>query len=39
MLKSALNCKNKVIAINTCALSVLIRHGADKMGKRRTEKM
>ena len=37
MLKSTLNWKNKVIAINTCALSVLIKYGAGKIGKRRTE--
>ena len=37
MFKSALNWKNKVIAINTCALSVLIMYGAGKMGKGRTE--
>ena len=37
MFKSTLNWKNKVIAINTCPVSVLIKYGAGKMGKGRTE--
>ena len=37
MLKSRLNSKNKVIEIDTCQVSALIRYGAAKMGKGRTE--
>ena len=35
MLKSTLNGKNKVIAINTYPVSVLIRYEAGKMGQRK----
>ena len=37
MLKLKLNWKNKVIAINTCPVSVLIKYGVGKMDKGRTE--
>ena len=37
MLTSKLNEKNKVIAFNTCTVSVLIRYGAGKIGKGKTE--